>query len=560
MNTFKQGLTVAIVLFLSILVIGSFDADGQDPPTRATILYSGDVDGVGSSKDICLAGHRDYNVSFTFHEIDPVVVDQVGVKLKTGGLSQPLFQWDLVTPDIAQEMLVGQLDIKDPGYFFDGVNLTVFFDAFFHLNWDFDRQLTLVPSLTINSTLQDLDALSELQVEVHGTLEVYDPVVEKGIDDPISEGDQVRSNSTITVKNIKFRYWHLTEYLSPYSPMSSELTVILNDGTSTFNATSSQDGFTAELKMPDLEDARIDLRMDLPGIHEDWKVKVIQWKFTFSIDGQSPDISLRYPASTTKVDDEEFEWEITITERPKNKLDVDSTSVMFRVRTYGNWSEWQAVPSVGDDRVITVTGTALGVIGKGNTSLQFRASDVLGNENISNVFSIDINQGPEALVPTTVDGQEFFKNQSVVVIGTDWVIDHDDPMVKLRFEWFIDDDIQPFSTSVMFNKTLFTMSKGEHTVRMVVTDGDDAGEFQLHREGCTIGRTKKGPLGYTDGYDLPHDRHPHSGCGPDRYGRDHNNHHFETCQKSRRFHHQRGSNDERHPGRGDGQEDKGTLR
>ncbi|MGA1792495.1 MAG: J domain-containing protein [Thermoplasmatota archaeon] len=479
MHAFNKGLTVAIVLFLSILLLGSFDVEGEGPPTRATVLYSGSVDGVGSSKDICLAGHRDYNISFTFYEIDPALVDQVGVKLKTGGLSQPLFQWDLVTPDIAQEMLVGQLDITDPGYSHDGVNLTIFFKAFFHINWDFDRQLTFVPSLTINSTGQDLDALSELQVDVHGTLEAYDMVVEKENGDPISEGDQVKSNSTVTVKNIKFRYWHLTEYLSPYSPMSSELTVLLNDGTSTFNTTSSPDGFTTDVKMPDLGDDRIDLKMDLPGIHEDWIVKVIQWKFTFNIDGLSPDISLRYPAPTTKVDDEEFEWEITITERPKNKLDVDSSSVMFRVQTFGNWTEWQALPPVGDDRVITVTGAALGVIGKGNTSLQFRASDVLGNENISRVFPIDINQGPEALVPITVDGKEFFKNQSVVVIGTDWVIDHDDPMTKLRFEWFIDDDIQPFSTSVMFNKTLFTMTRGEHSVRMVVTDGDETDEVNF---------------------------------------------------------------------------------
>jgi len=476
MNAFDKGLVVVIVLLLSVLIIGSSDTDGAAPPTRATVLYSGNVDGVGSSKDICLAGHRDYNISFTFYDIDPTGVQQVGVKLKTGAISQQLFQWDLITPDIAQEMLVGQLDIHGTQYSYDGVNLTFFFKAFFHLNWDFDRQLTVVPSLVINSTSQDLDALSELQIQVHGTLEPYDVIVEKGVDDPISEGTQVKANSTLMVKNIKFRYWHLTEYLSPYSPRSSELNVVLNDGTSTWNATPGPDSFSAEIQVPDLEDAKVDLRMDLPGIHEDWRVKVTQWKFSFSIDGLSPDISLRYPAPTTKVDDEEFEWEITITERPKNKLDVDSSSVMYRVMNLGNWSEWRDANEVGDDRVIVVSGTAIGIEGQGNTSLQFRASDVLGNENISRVFPIDINQGPEAFVPTTVDGMEFFKNQSLVLIGTDWVIDPDDPPAKLRFEWYIDDDIQPYSTSVMFNKTLFTMSRGEHTVRMMVTDGDESDE------------------------------------------------------------------------------------
>ncbi|MGA1872450.1 MAG: J domain-containing protein [Thermoplasmatota archaeon] len=477
MSSITKGRTVLAVFFLSILFFTSLSARADSAPTRAPVLYSGSVDGVGSSGDICLAGHRDYNISFDFFDTDPSEMDSIGVNLRSGATSSRLFRWDLITPDIAQEMLTDQLEIGGLGYSFDGVNTTFFFEAFFHLNWDYERQLTIVPVLEINSTDQDLDALSELQIMVHGTLEPYGIVVEKDEEENIEEGDQVRSNSTITVKNMKFRYWHLTEYLSPFSPRTSEITVVLNDGTATWNATATPDGFMAEIKMADVDDARVDIRMDIPVLSEDWKAKVSQWKFSIGIDGLSPDITLRYPV--TKVEEEEFEWEITITERPKNKLEVDGSSVKYRVGTLGIWGQWQTLPMVGDDRVIVLRGNAQGAAGKGNTSLQFRASDVLGNENVSRVFVIDINQGPDARVPVTVNGMEFFKNESLIVVGTEWVSDPDDPLTKLRFEWYLDDDIQPHSTSVMFNKTLFTLNEGEHTVRMKVTDGDESDEVSF---------------------------------------------------------------------------------
>lgn len=471
--------SVIMLLILSgFLLCIELPEGSEAAPSRSPILYSGDVDGVGSDNNICLAGHREYNISFIFYDVGPDEVDSMGVELKAGAASSILFRWDLMTREIVQEMLVGQLDINGAGYLYIGTNMTFFFMAFFHIEWSFERQLTFLPRLVKNSTEQDVDALSELRIEVHGMLEPWEIHVENGSGEPIEEGEQVRSNSTISIRNLNFRYWHLTEFLSGYSPMFTEFEVILTDGTSAWNMTAGEEGFSVDIQVPDLDDDSIDLKMDIPGIPEDWKVKVIQWKFTIEIDGLSPDISLRYPA--TKMSDEEFEWEITITERPKNKLDVNSSSVMYRIYKNGSWSEWLDASDVGDDRVIVVRGNAIGIEGKGNTSLQFRASDVLGNENISRIFPVDINQGPEARAPTTVSGKEFYKNQSIVISGLEWVVDHDDPSSKLSFEWYIDDDIHPFSTTELFNKTLFTMSKGIHTVRMTVSDGDEQDEVTFN--------------------------------------------------------------------------------
>ncbi|MBN1390781.1 MAG: J domain-containing protein [Candidatus Thermoplasmatota archaeon] len=463
-----------ILSILSLCLLVQAPIQGEASSTRSPVLYSGIVDGVGSDNNICLAGHRDYNISFIFHDVNSTSLDSLGVRIKVGASSQTLFHWDMVTTGITQEFLVGQMDISGVGFSYDDVNTTFFFKAFFHMDWSYDRQFTLLPTLSMNSTTQDVDAVSELKIIVHGTLEPYGIIVENGKGEQVEEGDQVRSNSTISVSGIKFRYWHLTEYLSVYSPLLPGIDVILTDGMSTWNMTLDERGFASDLQVPDLADDSIHLMMDIPGMPEDWKVKVTQWEFSIGIDGLSPDITLRYPA--TKETDEEFEWEITVTERPKNKLFVDSSSVMYRVFKNGTWNDWLDVMDVGDDRVIVVRGTAVGVEGKGNTSLQFRASDVLGNENISRVFPVDINQGPRAFVPTIVDGREFFKNQSILISGTDWVVDPDDPLSKMDFEWYIDDDIQPYSTSELFNKTLFTLTSGVHSVRMSVSDGDEEDE------------------------------------------------------------------------------------
>jgi hypothetical protein len=470
------GLTVLI--FTAILLL-PFGIDADQPPTRAPVLYSGSINGVGSSGDICLAGHTWYNISFSFLDTQMEGIEECGVMIKTGSNSQTLFDWNLTTPGVATTILLDQLSIRSPGLFSDDTNTTFHFEAFFHMNWDFDRQLTFLPKLLVNGTDQELDALSELSIEVHGILEPYTYTAETIDGDLIEEDDQVRANSTIVIKNIRFRYWHLTESLSSYSPKGSEMSLFFYDGVSTWNATLETGGYRIEVQIPDLLDERIDLKMDIPEMEtKEWKVKIQPWKFSLSIDGLSPDISLRYPA--VKEEDTAFQWEISITERPKNKMNVDGSTVQFRVFSYGEWSSWTPVPTVPDEKVITVRGSATGQIGSGNTSLQFKASDELGNENISMIYSIDINQGPIASRPLDIHGKTFFQNETLNIDGRTLVTDFDDSKLALDFLWYIDDDITPFSRNAEFNKSLFNMNEGEHSVRFVVRDKTEEDEITFN--------------------------------------------------------------------------------
>jgi hypothetical protein len=461
-----SGVAVLILTAILFLPVG---IEGEQPPTRAPVLYSGNINGVGSSGDICLAGHMWYNISFSFLDTPIQGIEECGVEIKTGTTSQTLFDWNLITPGVATTILVDQLSIRSPGLFSDGPNTTFHFEAFFHMNWDFDRQLTFLPKLVMNGTIEDLDALTELSVGIHGIVEPYSYKVETIGGDPIEEDDQVKANSTIVFEEIRFRYWHLTESLSSYSPKSSEMSLILFDGITVWNATSETNGYRVEVQLPDLLDERMYLKMDITELDPDWKVKIQPWKFSLSIDGLSPDISLRYPA--IKEEDVDFEWEITITERPKNEMDVDGSTVQIRVFSFGEWGSWIPVPTVPNDKVIVVRGSATGQIGRGNTSLQFKASDELGNQNISQIFSVNINQGPIASRPIDIHGKEFFQNETINIDGRVLVTDFDDVKIGLDFLWYIDDDITPFSTNAEFNKSLFNMNEGEHTVKMVVSDG-----------------------------------------------------------------------------------------
>jgi len=472
----------SVILFVTLIIWTPDIGSAGDPPTRASVFYTGEVDGVGGDHDICLAGHRWYNISFTFLDILPHGVSSLGASVKTGGISSPLLTWNMNSTGVIQEQLQGQLSLRRPGYFSDGVNTTFHFDAWFHLSWNFDRDMTIIPRIWIDDTQQELDALSELKIDIQGTLMPYGAVVFDENDEQVLIDDKntVRAGSRITIREMRFRYWHLTEDLSSYSPSGSELEpVIISDG-SYWNCTWAPDGFTAGVRVSNISKGTFSMKLDLSGIRDDWKVKVKQWDFTLDVDGVAPTISLRHP--TGKVGDTLFQWEITVTDLPAlSDIRVDGSSVFYMIYTKGGWGPWQPLAPVVDGKSITFKGSAVGERGQDRTMLRFRASDVLGNENISQPFSIDINEPPVVSVPQGLDGSVFLDNQSINLMGYDFAHDPDDEDESLVYAWYLDEDERPISTLPVFNKTLFNINPGTHIIKLRVNDSfsESGASFQV---------------------------------------------------------------------------------
>ncbi|MGA1848495.1 MAG: J domain-containing protein [Thermoplasmatota archaeon] len=469
-----------VILFLTSMVWMPVPGSAEEPPSRAPIFYSGDVDGVGSDGDICLAGHRWYNISFTFLEVNSNTLGSLGASLKVGGVTSPLLTWDMNSTGVVQEQLQGQLSLRRPGFFSDGVNTTFHFDSWFHLSWNFDREITVVPRVWIDSTQQEMDALSELKLDIQGTLMPYDAVVYDENDHQVlpDETNTVRAGSNILVRELKFRYWHLTEDLSSYSPTSSELEPVVVSDTSSWNCTWGPEGFTAGVQVINISKGTFSMKLDLRGIRDEWKVKVKQWDFTLNVDGVAPSISLRHP--TSKVGDTTFQWEITVTDLPAlSDTMVDGASVSYMVFRNGAWGPWQPLPEAVDGKSINFLGSAVGERGQDMTMLRFRASDVLGNENISQPFPIDINQPPVVSVPEGLDGSIYLDNQSLNLLGYDFVQDPDDDDDDMEYTWYLDEDERPISTLPVFNKTLFNINPGLHTIHLTVNDSFSESEVSF---------------------------------------------------------------------------------
>ncbi len=460
-------LTASLFLFL---VMEGMNVDSE--VTRSNVDYIGYIDGEGDSDDILLAGHRWYTCNFTF--VDWIEsVDRAMVKMGYGTTVQELFEFTPSTEELTNLDTSGLVDVKDPLIVLQrGVNLTLTFKIWVHLNWSHDPIVELTPEIWSNGTGLELDSANLLRFEIHGKLEPLTDriMVIDSLGRQVGTGEAVLSGSVVSVTGISFQYDDITDRFSGLQPFTSENSPIVGYGDIRFNTTFKGSGYLAEVIISELETGTIDLTIDIPEIRDEWLYSLETWTFSIDIDGLGPKIDMIKPAKNQQLGDVEFEWNVTVTDRPvQSGVLVNGSTAQYRVWTRaGNWTDWNDVVEKENARSVFFTGNAIGEPGKDSTMVQFRVKDELGNLNISIEFPVHINVAPVIHISAENIDMELMDNQSLNLDGSEFASDEDGD--NLQYEWYLDDS-DALSTLKDFRKPLFDVEPGLHTVRIVVFDG-----------------------------------------------------------------------------------------
>ncbi|MFW3145811.1 MAG: DnaJ domain-containing protein [Thermoplasmatota archaeon] len=460
-------IAASVLVLVALILIQNSDA--QTEPTRTSVLYSANMESVVVEETLCLAGHKWYQLDVVFFDFSGVGLESIEVDFRVGTDTTEVFSFDAALNEVQQVGLHGQLNLRDPETGLqDGRNLTFGIEMFFHLNWSFDKTFTLLPSLIVNGSSPIMDSVSQLEMKVHGNLDPYTFDAVDQFDGTLSTGQTMGSNTSLTFRNLKFRYYHSIYAISSFDPVPSEIPPVISDGTTQWPASWDGEGYSVSLPLPEQDQGKVTFTMMLPGILDEWQTKVGTWRFIIDLDGMGPAFNLLAPL--VKQSDADFQWEATVTDFPSgngNHL-VDGSSLAYRIYRNGAWGAWSELDDRDDSPSITISGSGTGTPGTNATKIQFRAEDVFGNPGASQIFNIEINQPPTLTLPSGLDGSEFLDNETLSLNGYDFASDLDDEV--LTFDWYLDDSTRPITTSANFTKTLFNVQPGEHMVKVIVSD------------------------------------------------------------------------------------------
>lgn len=470
----RRSASVIGIMLLLLATVLLFIGEGTGSPTRATVLFIGSIEGEGEEEDIVLAGYRWYTCNFTL--IDWMEdIDNLQVLMNRGEGNEGLFDFDPLTENLNITDTSGQIDVRNPIIGTqDGRNQTISFEILVHINWTFQTQVTLKPIVNSEGSEVDLDTPKQLKFEVFGYIQpVRDDIVlldHRGVE--IRTGEAVLSNSSIVLKDLKFEYDDTSGSFSGLAPSFEEINPVVEYGDKTFNTTLTQDGFRADIDVPEEVDGTIQITIDLPFVRSDWKLDLVAWSFSLDLDGLGPKIDITKPAPGKTQSDSEFTWNITVTDRPVSAgVDVNGSTVKFRIWTSeSNWTEWMDASSKPDARSIFFSGTAVGISGTGSTLIQFMAEDVLGNVNVTSPYTVSINTPPTLNISEVLSGLEIVNNRSIELDGSKYVYDPDGDTIN--YKWYLDDS-EALSTLADFRKPLFDVEPGEHTITLEASDGHE---------------------------------------------------------------------------------------
>jgi len=462
------------------------------PSTRALVPYTGAIDGEGSDMDICLAGYRQYTAAFSFDgvllpNIQSFEMDLEEVSSISGNTIHRLLTYNNTDSSLSQLSLSGKVDVmgllmtQEPS---GPVNVSI--GLFFHLIWDLETSLRLQPRLMVNGSSAQLDTAHQISLTIWGDLDVSSPYMTYENGSRIEDRATLRSGTILTLSGLKFNYIHPTESFSGLSPLPEEMNVLVNDTVSEHTSEPVGGSYRNELVLPKTTGDKVTFTVRVDGVRSDWLFRVRAWRFEVFLDDVSPLISLKKPGRDMRVQDEDFTIEVQFQDQPaQSPILVNGSSLEYRIKRGPTWSEWTPIPVQDDSRTISYFGSVNGMMGAGNTSLQFRARDNLGNLNTSSVYPVHINVPPILKVPDIYIDSVWPSNRSLSLDGHRFTFDPDDD--ELGYEWYIVDvDMNPLSMNSIFNRSLFNIDEGKHTVRLVVSDGSSEREVRFNITGKKV--------------------------------------------------------------------------
>ena len=135
------------------------------------------------------------------------------------------------------------------------------------------------------------------------------------------------------------------------------------------------------------------------------------------------------------------EGEITLTVKARDMLGsgVDPGTVQYRLDRGFGWTNWSWLDlQEGGEEVLFQLALNLPA---GKNRLQFRCSDIVGNNGTSEVFEITLEQGipnmpPVVSIDAPIDGAIIFKGNPVTLDGSGTEDDGLGPYENIRYSWF----------------------------------------------------------------------------------------------------------------------------
>lgn len=480
---FERAYFRAIAIFLLLIVTLSslthFISIGD--AGRGSPAYIGSIDGLGPDQELVLAGHGDYTALYTFDGV--MLEDLTYINISISYTEPPVVSIPTIAYDVLDDglSLINDAKIKLGSHSITGnvTYVTEFsFKILFHLNWTDRTRFKLVPTLDYGSGPISVAHEGELYVTLHGVLDRPKP--ERIIDEmgrQLSDGSAVRSNSTIGIENVRFPYWHVSYNLTAFTPMMSEMDVLIDDGSDLYGPdelTSS----SYHIRSPDELQGEWTLGMSVRGIRNEWWQRIAQWSLNLKLDGYGPTFDLTKPSG--KVAKGVVNWTVVINERPTILNGrVDGSSVKVRVLTEEVWSGWQNVSSVPNGRSIIVYGSSE-IQKEGISYLMFSAADELGNLAESQPFEVYLDHAPILEVPPEYTDLRLRTDEVLVLNGFNFTTDADDELDQLRYHWKFNDE--EIGTGKTINKPLFAEAPGRHIVTLTVSDNYETAEISFEIE------------------------------------------------------------------------------
>jgi len=477
-GTAAAVLLATIAILLMSVIPSFFLAGAGGTGTRVVYDYTIEKDGEGDGADLCLAGHRFYNVSLEFTDVPYSTLEFINISmtsLEAPYTSIPTISYNLFIDDLSVITEV-EMEVKDPVIARNATGLEGFsFSVLFDLNWSKEVKFKLVPTLDWGPGPQMVRTGRELIVSVYGILDKPSIGMIKGPTGvPLTEGSPIGMNSSVRLDGVTFHYWHATIDVSDKVPMPDQVRPVLVDSHRTYEP-QSESVLSFLATSPDEPTGTWTLRMSLPGVMKDWSYRSDLWSFELQLDGYGPTFELYAPS--TKVGSGEVEWTLKVSEYPQrlNGL-VNGSSLEFRVLDGDNWSDWTSAPLADDGKVITVNGMA-SILNPGQNRIQFRALDHLGNGRSSEEFGIQVNFPPELSVPEEYIGLNLTKDVPLQLDGFNLTRDPDDNRSLLVYVWFFDGTEIGRGHSIV--KPLFSENTGEHILTLNVSDADSSSEISF---------------------------------------------------------------------------------
>jgi hypothetical protein len=226
------------------------------------------------------------------------------------------------------------------------------------------------------------------------------------------------------------------------------------------SGSSQHNRISAEATFEDGENNRAQFRgLDVAG-----NGPAMSEELYLTVDTTGPEFRNFTPASDEKQANGLVQVSITLQEYISG-LDGDSVKYRFKVSLDDPWGEWLDAEEVTNTPPSDHLAQATIQLEPGMENIiQFKASDMLGNEAVSSESTVWVNRAPHAYIKTPTSDDVYRDNEVVTLNGT---LSSDPDDDQLNYTWYHDLQVDPIGHGRMLDASL---PVGIYNITLVVSD------------------------------------------------------------------------------------------